>query len=85
MTRWDGQQDTYFWVQGRAVRAAPAFTEAELRAEKLDGMRWWGYDEIQDAQRLYDEDRREDPAYTTFSPRRLGHLLEDLLARRPPA
>ena len=37
------------------------------------------HDEVRHAQRLFDEDRRDDPAYTTFSPRRLGHLLEDLL------
>ena len=79
MSRWDGQQDTYFWVRMEPFEPQPHFTEAQLRAEKVDGMRWWDYDEIQHAQRLFDEDRRDDPAYTTFSPRRLGHLLADLL------
>ncbi len=48
-------------------------------------MRWWSYEEIQHAQRLYDEQRVDDAAYTTFSPRRLGHLLEDLLRDGHPS
>ncbi|HEY7043288.1 MAG TPA: NUDIX domain-containing protein [Nocardioidaceae bacterium] len=84
MTRWDGQQDTYFWIRVPPFEPRPAFTEAELRAEKVDGMRWWTFAEILHAQRLYDEDRVDDPAYTTFSPRRLGHLLEDLLREGHP-
>ncbi len=79
MTRWDGQQDTFFWLTVEPFEPRPGFSEAELRAEKLDGMRWWPYDEIQHAQRVYDEGRVDDPGYTTFSPRRLGHLLEDLV------
>ena len=84
MSRWDGQQDTYFWVRVEPFEPRPQFTEAELRAEKLDGMRWWDYDEIQYVQRLFDEDCRDDPAYATFSPRRLGHLLADLLREGHP-
>jgi 8-oxo-dGTP diphosphatase len=79
MTRWDGQQDTFFWIRVEPFDPRPTFTEAELRAEKLNGMRWWTYEEIQHAQMLYDEGRLDDPGYTTFSPRRLGHLLDDLL------
>ncbi len=85
LTRWDGQQDTYFWIRVEPFEPRPAFTEAQLRAEKLDGMRWWGYDEIQHAQQLFDQGRRDDPAYTTFTPRRLGHLLGDLLREGHPA
>ena len=85
MSRWDGQQDTYFWVRVEPFEPRPQFTEAELRAEKLDGMRWWDYDEIQYVQRLFDEDCRDDPAYATFSPRRLGHLLADLLSGGHPS
>jgi 8-oxo-dGTP pyrophosphatase MutT (NUDIX family) len=84
MSRWDGQQDTYFWVRVEPFEPRPQFTEAQLRAEKVDGMRWWDYDEIQHAQRLFDEDRRDDPAYTTFSPRGLGQLLADLLREGHP-
>ena len=86
MSRWDGQQDTYFWIRVEPFEPVPQFTEAELRAEKLDGMRWWSWDEVQRAQRLFDEDRRDDPGYATFSPRRLGHLLADLVRDgHPPA
>ncbi len=84
MTRWDGQQDTFFWVEVPAFEPQPHFTEAELRAEHLDGMRWWTYDEIMAAQRLYDDDARDDPGYVTFSPRRLGHLLDDLIYHGRP-
>ena len=85
MTHWDGQQDTFFWLRVDRFDPRPQFSEAELRSEGLDGMRWWAYDEVQHAQRLYDEGRMDDPGYTTFSPRRLGHLLEDLLREGHPA
>jgi 8-oxo-dGTP diphosphatase len=85
MTRWDGQHDTYFWVEVDAFDPQPTFTEAELRSENVDGMRWWSYDEVQEAQRLYDGGDRDNPAYVTFSPRGLGHLLDDLLRDGRPA
>lgn len=95
MTRWDGQHDMFFLVEVDAFEPKPQLTDAELRAEHVDTMRWWPYDdvqtaqrwydEVQTAQRWYDEGRRTIPAYVTFSPRRLGHLLNDLLANgRPP-
>lgn len=85
MTRWDGQHDTFFWLEVEAFDPRPTFTEAELRAENLDGVRWWSYDEVQAAQRLYDADARDEPGYVTFTPRRFGHLLEDLLRNGRPA
>ncbi len=85
MTRWDGQHDTYFLVEVEAFDPHPDFTEAELRAENLDGMRWWTYAEVQEAQHRYDADATRDPGYVTFSPRRFGHLLADLVRNgRPP-
>lgn len=84
IAHWDGQQDTFFFIEVDAFEPRPQFTETELLAEHLDGMRWWGYDEIQSAQRLYDDGRRDDPSYVTFSPRRLGHLLADLLEQGRP-
>lgn len=33
----------------------------------------------------YDEERRDDAAYTTFSPRRFGHLIERLVRDGRPA
>lgn len=85
MTSWDGQHDTFFFVEVDAFEPRPRFTEAELSAEHLDGMRWWTYAEIQSAQRLYDEGRRDDPRYVTFSPRRLARLLDALLRDGRPA
>jgi 8-oxo-dGTP pyrophosphatase MutT (NUDIX family) len=85
MTEFDGQHDTYFLVEVDEFEPRPRFTQAELRAEHLDGMRWWGYDEIQQAQARYDAGDPGVRGYVTFSPRRLGHLLEDLLASGRPA
>ena len=85
MTRWDGQHDTFFWIEVDAFDPRPDFTEAELRAENLDGMRWWTYAEVQDAQQRYDAETVADPAYVTFTPRRFGHLLADLLRDGRPA
>jgi hypothetical protein len=48
-------------------------------------MRWWAYDEIQRAQARFDAGDPTVDGYVTFSPRGLGHFLEDLLASgRPP-
>ena len=85
MTRWDGQHDTYFWIEVDAFDPRPTFTEAELRGEHVDGMRWWSYDEIHTAQRLYDSGERDNPAFVTFSPRALGSLLDELLRDGRPA
>lgn len=85
MTSWDGQHDTFFFIEVDAFEPQPLFTEAELLAEHLDGMRWWDYDEIQAGQRAYDEGRVGSSAYAVFSPRRLGHLLNDLLTSGRPA
>ncbi|MDQ3485210.1 MAG: NUDIX domain-containing protein, partial [Actinomycetota bacterium] len=84
MTRWDGQHDTYFWLEIDAFDPSPTFTDAELRVENLDDVRWWTYEEIQQAQRLYDAAATDDTGYVTFTPRRFGHLLTDLLRHGRP-
>ncbi len=84
MTDWDGQHDTYFLVQVDAFEPRPHFTEAELKAEHLDGMRWWTADEIAAAQARYDAGDPTVDGYVVFSPRRLGHLLADLDASGRP-
>lgn len=84
MRHFDGQHDTYFWVEVDAFEPRPHFTEAELRAEHLDGMRWWTYDELLEAQRAYDNASDAAPGPVVFSPRRLGHLVTDLLTRGRP-
>ncbi len=85
MTAWDGQHDTFFFLEVDAFEPRPHLTRAELLAEHLDDLRWWTYDEIQAGQRLYDEGRRDDPRYVTFSPRRLAQLLDHLLRDGRPA
>lgn len=85
MTSWDGQRDTFFFLQVDAFEPQPKLSAAELRAEHVDGMRWWSYDEVQAAQRLYDEGSRDDPGWVIFTPRRLGHLLRDLVTSGRPA
>lgn len=85
MRHFDGQHDTYFWVEVEAFEPRPRFTEAELRAEHLDGVRWWTYDELLEAQRAYDNASDAAPGPVVFSPRRLGHLVTDLLTHGRPA
>ena len=85
MSSWDGQQDTYFLVEVDAFEPRPHFTDAELRAEHLDQIRWWAYDELMAAQRSSDVADPGDPDRTVFSPRRLGHLVTDLLTGGRPA
>lgn len=81
---WDGQHDTYFLIEVDSFEPKPRFSEAELRAEHVDGIRWWGYDELLVAQRAYDAGETSDPAYTVFSPRSIGHLVTALITGGRP-
>ena len=81
---WAGQRDTFYLVEVGAFDPCPALSAAELRAEHVDDVRWWTLHELQAAQHAYDRAPR-DPASVTFSPRRLGHLVRDLLATGRPA
>jgi hypothetical protein len=45
--------------------------------------RWWTITELRAAQNAYDAAPR-DPSSLPFSPRRLGHLIADLLANGRP-
>ena len=86
MERWDGQRDTYFWVEVEPFEPRPHLTSEQLAAENVDAVGWWEYDDLRAAQAAYDRGDVSDPAYAVFSPRRLGHLLEDLFSSgRPPA
>lgn len=85
MERWDGQHDTYYWVEVEPFEPRPVLSAEQLLAENVDTIRWWTYDDLLAAQRAFDEHRRDDPAYAVFSPRRLGHLLTELFEHgRPP-
>lgn len=85
MTRWDGQRDTYFWVDVEPFEPRPTFSDEELAAENVDAMRWWTYDELQAAQAVYDRGERDHPSYVVLSPRRLGHLIADLYVHGRPS
>ncbi len=39
--RWGGQTDRYFLVRAPAFEPTPELTAEQLRAEGVDGMRWW--------------------------------------------
>lgn len=85
MQRWDGQRDTYYWLEVAPFEPRPAMSEAELRAENVDGMRWWSYDELQAAQHTFDSGATDDPERIVFSPRPLGHLVAQLRTDGRPA
>jgi 8-oxo-dGTP pyrophosphatase MutT (NUDIX family) len=86
MSRWDGQHDTYFLIEvPEPFDPQPSFSESQLRREHVDGMLWWRYDELMQAQRAYDDGDVDDPSFAIFSPRALGHHVTDLLMDGPPA
>jgi TDG/mug DNA glycosylase family protein len=68
--RWGGQTDRYFLVRAPAFEPTPELTAEQLRAEGVDGMRWWTPAEL---------------AVSTerFAPRRLPGLVGELLRDGP--
>jgi 8-oxo-dGTP pyrophosphatase MutT (NUDIX family) len=83
-SRWDGQHDTYFWLETERFDPRPHFTDEEMRAENVIGMRWWSLSQVEAAQTAYDAGLEDHPAYAVFSPRRLGHLLGELVVHGRP-
>jgi hypothetical protein len=61
----------------------PTLSAAELLAENLNEWRWWTITELRAAQIAYDA-APQDPGVLTFSPRRPGDLITDLLANARP-
>jgi hypothetical protein len=55
-----------------------------MRAENVIGMRWWSLSQVEEAQTAYDAGLEDRPAYAVFSPRRLGHLLGELVVHGRP-
>jgi len=84
MAGWDGQADTFYLVEVDTFEPAPLFSQAELRAEHLDQIRWWTWAELQEAQQRLDNADRTQPDFVTLSPRSLFHLLGDLLTQGRP-
>jgi double-stranded uracil-DNA glycosylase len=67
-----GQTDRYFLVRADAFEPAPVFTPEQLRAEGVDGMRWWTPEELASSTER-------------FAPRTLPQLVARVLAAGPPA
>jgi 8-oxo-dGTP diphosphatase len=96
---WDGQRDTFYLVELDAFEPRPSLSAAELLAENIDTWRWWTRAELLAAQAAFDvaqspdeaaqtaaarHHTRRDPRGLTFSPRRLGQLVDDLLTHGRP-
>jgi 8-oxo-dGTP diphosphatase len=73
--RWDGQRERYYLVRTPAFEPRPRLTDAELAAEYVVGLRWWTAADL----------RAAGDDETTFAPRRLPSLLDELLSGGPPA
>jgi 8-oxo-dGTP diphosphatase len=81
---WDGQRDTFYLVEVGSFDPCPALSATDLLAEGVDEVRWWTLAQLRAAQTTYDA-APSDPASPRFTPRRLGHLISELLANgRPP-
>jgi len=70
-------------VEVDTLDPCPTLSAAELLAENLNAWRWWTIAELRAAQTAYSA-APEDPNVLTFSPRRLGDLITDLLANGRP-
>lgn len=69
--RYDGQRERYYLIRTDRFEPAPHLSPEQLRAEYVDGVRWWTIDEI-------------EASGEAFAPTRLGELLRALLADGPP-
>ena len=71
--RWDGQRESVYLVPvARRFEPRPTLSWEELRAERVQEIRWWALAEI------------ESEADVSFAPRRLGELLRSLRTQGPP-
>lgn len=85
MADWDGQADTFYLIEVEAFEPAPLFSPAEMLAEHVDEIRWWTWAELQEAQFRQDRGDLTHPDFVTLTPRRLFHLVEDLLSQGRPS
>ena len=72
MTEWDGQVDHIHLYRTERFVPAPTMSPAELAAEHVHGIAWWSPDEL-------------TADGTTFAPRSLPKLLEELRREGVPA
>lgn len=68
---WDGQVERFVLVRTHSFEPAPRFTEEQLAAEYVAGVRWWPQEELAASDEL-------------FAPRRLPELVAALLRDGPP-
>ncbi len=71
---WDGQRDRSTSFRPQRFDPLPALSWEQLRAEHLHEIRWWTFDEIDEA----------TASGTLFAPRRLGELLRSLADHDAP-
>jgi TDG/mug DNA glycosylase family protein len=69
---WDGQAERYYLVRTPAFEPSPRLTWEELNAEHVTAVRWWTLEELESSE-------------AEFAPRRLPHLVRELLAHGAPA
>jgi 8-oxo-dGTP diphosphatase len=70
--RWDGQTESYYLVRTPRFEPVPRLLREELRAEGITAVRWWTPEELEASEAV-------------FAPRRLPHLVRELLLHGPPA
>lgn len=68
----DGQDEFVYLVRCEPFDPIPTQTEEELAREGVREMRWWSLEEMRVSELL-------------FAPRRLGDILENLIADGPPS
>ena len=74
LTGFSGQHETFFHVPRPGPARPPDLTPEELRAEGLDGSRWWTLEGLRDGAR----------DGVRFAPSRLPELVGRLVAEGPP-
>lgn len=84
MVDWDGQADTFYFIEVDAFEPTPHFSAAELRAEHVDEVRWWTWAELQEVQRAEGAGDQHPADLVTLSPRPLVRLLEELMTHGRP-
>ena len=76
--RWDGQEEWFYLVRTDAFEPRGSLSDAELRAESLHELRWFGLDEV----RALADEAAAPPVLT--APRALADLLAGLASGGHP-
>jgi 8-oxo-dGTP pyrophosphatase MutT (NUDIX family) len=73
-----GQHDVFYLVRTDAFDPMGTLGARALKAEHVDGIRWWDWDELQATEARFAGADPATPGYTVFSPRSIVTLLRDL-------